>query len=311
MFPTLSTLGFVLVACRGGDEQLADLQALVADLQGTVAELNAADAAAGAVDAAHDEALNSLAAELAAVTEGIDLTDLADQVDANGSDIAANTTSIVGNTATALDNASGITANASGITANASGITANASGITANASGITANAAGITANAGSIADNAVSIGANTVATTANTEDLDGRVVFWTAVIGGTSTTNVVKYTLPDGTVYTLDGSAATSGDIVYDADGMLVLDLTGTHAQLLVNIEDAGSVACALFHNEDDYVRDRKTASDLGNGYVTEWSAAGYSCSGTDCPDTFLIENRDGGDHAIFDNENYLLVCVE
>jgi hypothetical protein len=207
-------------------------------------------------------------------------------------------------------NATDIAGNATDIAGNATDIAGNATDIAGNQSASDSNAGAISTNTGAISANTASTATNASGVDLNTEDLAERPIFWQARLSA-SAINSVTYTLPDGTAYTLDGTAAVAGDLVYDADAMLVIDLTGAYPQLLVNIDDAGTVACTLFNEEDDVVQDRKTASDGGNGYVGEWTAAGLSCSGGSCPDTFIIENRTGGDYVMTTWEGYRIVCVE
>jgi hypothetical protein len=150
---------------------------------------------------------------------------------------------------------------------------------------------------------------NAAAILAASVNMDDYQEFYTA-----SVTNVLgEYSVSDYTgTYTLDATSASGGDILYGSNGMLILDLTNTYPRLLINIDNANSIVCSMFANENDTPWEQWVATDLGNNYSSRWQAAGYTtCSGTSCPNTFVVEEHSGGSHAIGNWAGYYIVCLE
>jgi hypothetical protein len=133
--------------------------------------------------------------------------------------------------------------------------------------------------------------------------------------GSTTPTTPVYHFSDSSGSYTLDATGVAVGDVVYSADEMMILDLAGTYPRLILNIDEADSISCSLFHNEDDAPHKMWAATDSGNGYAARWVAAGYSTctsSSDDCPNTFVMENHTGSSTVALQRwAGYTIVCVQ
>ena len=180
----------VMLAALGCTQEL---EAQNAEL---VSRVDALEAELAALSASTDADYVELSEEVAAITEGVDLTDLQDQVVANtdaiallDADLATAEDAITANAAAAATNAddlaalgdavatntADVAANAGSIATNAGTIDANAAAIASNTTAIASNVSGISTNASAISDNATDIGTNT-SDIADLEDAQGTML---------------------------------------------------------------------------------------------------------------------------------------
>jgi hypothetical protein len=168
-----------------------------------------------------------------------------------------------------------------------------------------------------LADLAVEVDANTLAiavhearVTANEAGIDRAAVLWSATIRSDLVNDLEL--IQDGVSYGLDATSAVVGDVVYGPAGMMILDLSADDPMLLINIDAAASLECALFSAEDDVPRYLGFAVDSGNNYVEAWQAAGYACKGEDCPNTAIVQNASGGGaYAMANAVSMSIICVQ
>ncbi|MCO4747617.1 MAG: hypothetical protein KC912_22670 [Proteobacteria bacterium] len=171
--PALFTLS--LIACGGNDEHShTDVQEDMAALQATIDALSADLTTANAALDAQATAFELLEAEVAAITGGVDVSELDAAVTDHEARLAALEVDPVTKTYVDTQDAAlqtAVDANAAALTAVQATASTNAADIATNTSAITSNTTAIGGNSTAIGSNTTAIGANTTAIAANGTDI--------------------------------------------------------------------------------------------------------------------------------------------
>ena len=273
------------LAAGCGDETEADLNALQAQVQ----ELQTAVQEQEAVNTAQEETIAALQEELDAVTGAVDLTELADKVEFQGSEILSLQDAVdgvvldylvsadldgyatetwvqdqqYGSDSALVSLAGDVAANSTAVGLNTSAISTNTTNIGTNTSDIATNTTGISDNQTTSSDNATDIGANTTDIGTNESDIsdlqtdlttaDGEIAALQDNVMVSSATWVV------GTSSSAD--YASLQDALTAARKLAIRD----NARLTIQVEDGtytSSSQVLLNHNNGDRITVRGNTAD-------------------------------------------------